>query len=67
MKVDEIIDLIPPMGFCFATDKITVEGMNVGYMYREEPEDMMDSGWLFFQERETKNMLTTLIIRCFIM
>jgi hypothetical protein len=66
MKAEEFIDLIPPMGFC-ATDKITVDGMNVGYMYREEPEDKMDSGWRFFQELKTKNMLTTLTIRCFIM
>lgn len=67
MKAEEFIDLIPPMGFCCATDKITVDGMNVGYMYREEPEDKMDSGWRFFQELKTKNMLTTLTIRCFIM
>lgn len=54
MKVDEIIDLIQPIGFCCATDKITVEGVNVGYMYREESEDMMDSGWLFFRNGKSR-------------
>ncbi|MDI9880644.1 DUF2185 domain-containing protein [Flectobacillus longus] len=54
MKAEEFIDLIPPMGFCCATDKITVDGMNVGYMYREEPEDKMDSGWRFFSGTENQ-------------
>jgi hypothetical protein len=40
------------MGACFATDKITVEGMKVGYMYREESEEEMDSGWRFFSGTE---------------
>lgn len=43
IKADEFIDLVPPMGSCIATDKITVEGMKVGYMYREEPNGDIDS------------------------
>ena len=35
-------------GSCFATDRITVDGALVGYMYREEPRDNIDSGWSFF-------------------
>ena len=56
LKDEEIIDLIPPMGGCFATDKITVDGMKVGYMYREEPDEPMDSGWLFFQVLRLRNI-----------
>jgi hypothetical protein len=48
IKADEFIDLVPQMGGCFATDKITVDGLRVGYMYREEPTEKMDSGWRFF-------------------
>lgn len=36
---------------CLATDRIAVDGMPVGYMYREEPADNYqgyDSGWRFF-------------------
>ncbi|QIW16090.1 hypothetical protein A4G20_06970 [Pasteurellaceae bacterium RH1A] len=38
---------------CLATDRITVDGCKVGYMYREEPDtseefDSYDSGWRFF-------------------
>ena len=52
IKADEFVDLVPQMGGCFATDKITVDGMRVGYMYREEPDEKMDSGWRFFSGTE---------------
>jgi len=52
IKAGEFVDLIPSMGGCFATDKITVEGMKVGFMYREEPDDQIDSGWRFFSGTE---------------
>lgn len=33
---------------CFISDRVTVDGMKIGYMYREEPdENMPDSGWRF--------------------
>jgi hypothetical protein len=34
-------------GACFATDRIVVDGERVGYMYREEPDFDVDSGWRF--------------------
>ena len=36
---------------CFASNRIKVDGMPVGYMYREDPDldsDFPDSGWRFF-------------------
>ncbi|MCL2300344.1 MAG: DUF2185 domain-containing protein [Firmicutes bacterium] len=33
---------------CLATDRITVDGCKVGYMYREAPDYSGDSGWRFF-------------------
>ena len=47
MGPEYIIRLLHSVGTCLATDKITVEGMPVGYMYREYPLDDMDSGWRF--------------------
>lgn len=41
-------------GACFATDHITVDGKKVGYMYREEPDGAVDSGWRFFSGEETQ-------------
>ena len=39
---------------CIATDKITVEGFKIGYMYREKPNPKYpDSGWRFFQGEES--------------
>jgi hypothetical protein len=50
----EIIQLVEPMGACMATDMITVEGFKVGYMYRDEPFDKIDSGWRFFSGTESQ-------------
>lgn len=36
-----------------ATDMITVEGRNVGYMYREAPDNDVDSGWRFMSGQES--------------
>ena len=46
--------LIPDMGGCLASDRITVDGMKVGYMYREEPDRESDSGWRFFSGDEAQ-------------
>ena len=37
---------------CLATDKITVDGSKVGYMYRDEPDNDIDSGWRFLEGSE---------------
>jgi hypothetical protein len=52
---DQIKQLIPNMGGCFATDRITVDGMKVGYMYRDEPDNDIDSGWRFFSGDESQD------------
>lgn len=35
------------LGGCMASDRITVDGARVGYMYREPPIRPEDSGWRF--------------------
>ena len=52
---DKIVDLIGNIGACFATDKITVDGLKVGYMYRETPDDDLDNGWRFFSGTEDQD------------
>jgi hypothetical protein len=54
---EKIKKLIPPMGSCLATDRITVEGFPVGYMYREEPSRDGDSGWCFFAGDEPEDYI----------
>ena len=58
---DQIRELIPAMGGCMATDRITVDGQKVGYMYREEPEEPEDdddpvlTGWTFMAGDEDED------------
>jgi hypothetical protein len=54
LSAAEIKRLVPAMGGCFASDRITVDGATVGYMYREKPEGKYDSGWRFFAGDESQ-------------
>ncbi len=59
-KKKEIKEIYVPSGNsgCFATNRITVDGMKVGYMYREEPDPdskLPDSGWRFFAGDDESN------------
>ena len=53
IKPDDIKEIIAPMGYCYASDMITVEGHLVGFMHRESREDTDDSGWRFYSGLET--------------
>jgi hypothetical protein len=44
IAADRIRQLLPPMGGCLASDRITVDGKPVSYMYREKGDDEYDSG-----------------------
>lgn len=44
---EEIKPLVIGRGGCIATDRITVEGFPVRFMYREAPDNSVDSGWRF--------------------
>ena len=50
IKVKKLIEWNEPNGEgCIVSDRITKDGMKVGYMYRDEPNtDYPDSGWCFF-------------------
>jgi hypothetical protein len=47
LRGDQIKRLATNRGGCIATDMITVEGRQVGYLYRDEPRNDQDSGWVF--------------------
>ncbi len=57
LKPEEIKDLVPPIGYCLVSDKITVDGLKVGFMYREKPEEKDDSGWRFLSGTETEEYM----------
>ena len=55
LRPEEFRPLVSPMGGCFASDHITVQGLPVGYMYREEPDHGRDRGWRFFSGTESQS------------
>jgi hypothetical protein len=57
LSPEQIKPLAEGIGGCFATDMITVEGRKVGYMYREEPDNNIDSGWRFLAGCESQEYM----------
>lgn len=53
----DIVPLVTGMGFCYATKKIVEEQKKIGYMYREVPEEINDSGWRFFLGTENEEYI----------
>ena len=54
ITAENIRQLIPNKGACFASDRITVDGMPVGYMFRDEPDKAPFSGWTFMAGDESQ-------------
>jgi hypothetical protein len=57
LNPDQIKPIAPGRGACFASNKITIEGRKVGYMYREIPGDRGFSGWVFLAGDESREYL----------
>ncbi len=54
---DEIRPLIRNYGGCIATDTITIDGYPVRFMYREDPDNPLDSGWRFLSGFESDDYM----------
>lgn len=54
LEAHEIRKVAPGYGACIATDMITVDGRRVGFMYREAPDNDVDSGWRFLSGAESQ-------------
>ncbi|WP_300600707.1 DUF2185 domain-containing protein [Niabella sp.] len=57
IEKENIKEVISPIGGCYASDMITVEGLPVRYMYREEKNFEKDSGWRFLAGNESQEYL----------
>lgn len=53
IKAKDIKQYVSNYGGCLATKMITQKGKGVNYMYKEEPDNDVDSGWRFFSGFET--------------
>ena len=54
---EDMKEVAPDYGACFATDLITVDGHPVGFMYREDPDNEIDSGWRFLAGFESEEYM----------
>ena len=59
LDASEFKPLATGHGSCFASDRITVDGAQVGFMYREKGDDDLDSGWRFMAGDESDDTLPT--------
>ena len=53
LNAGRIHELARGRGGCIASDRITVDGEPVGYMYRDVPHNDLDSGWRFLAGDES--------------
>ena len=59
LPADRILPLAEGHGGCIASDKITVDGYPVRFMYREAPDNDIDSGWRFLSGFEDDEYMDT--------
>jgi hypothetical protein len=52
LRSEEIKPVAVGYGACIASDMITVDGYPVRFMYRQSPDNEVDSGWRFFSGYE---------------
>ena len=57
---EKIVRLVPHHGGCIATDRITVDGSEVGYMYRQVTSREADTGWIFLAGDESQEYIDDL-------
>jgi hypothetical protein len=53
LSMEQIKRLVPHSGGCIASDRITVDGRPVRFMYREAPGHDADTGWRFLAGDES--------------
>ena len=53
LSAEEIMPLAEGFGACIASDKILVDGFRIAFMYREPPDNDVDSGWRFLSGQES--------------
>jgi len=58
LAAEDIRPLAEGYGACITTDKVVVEGKAVAFMYRESPDNEVDSGWRFMSGYETDEYMS---------
>ena len=58
IKAADFKQLANDRGSCLSSDRITVDGKPVGFIYREEPDSRHDSGWRFLAGDEDDDYMS---------
>ena len=58
LSAEQLRPLATGRGGAIASDRITVDGHSVGYMYRTRPHNDLDSGWAFLAGDESDDYMT---------
>ena len=57
LKLSDIKKLIPESSGCVVSNMVCLDGEAVSFMYKEYPDDFMDSGWRFLTGDESDDYL----------
>lgn len=57
LTADQIESIALGRGSCIASDRITVDGEPVRFLYREQPDHETDSGWRFLAGDESQEYI----------
>ena len=57
LSAADIKPLAEGRGSCLASIRILTDGLAIGFMYREGPDDDIDSGWRFLVGDETQELV----------
>ncbi|MBK8808793.1 MAG: DUF2185 domain-containing protein [Bacteroidales bacterium] len=58
IKTEDIKLLTEAKGYGIVSDKITIDGEKVGFMYKDTKEDDDDSGWRFLSGTESEEYVS---------
>jgi len=58
ISADQLKPIATGLGGCIASDRIMVDGIRVGYMYRQKPINDVDSGWCFLAGDESDEYMS---------
>lgn len=54
LQPEDIEDLTVEKGYSVVSNKVAIDGLKIGYMYREEAGEPEDSGWRFLSGTENE-------------
>jgi len=57
LKISDIKALVEESGACIISNRVCLDGLPISFMYKDHPDDIMDTGWRFLSGDETDEYL----------